>query len=69
MFTDCCKRCKYYLAEYVFVESFFGYEPKRCETYYGWCMNKRSPESLETRLKENYWCPNFTLLRGNLNDK
>ena len=47
MFTDCCKRCKYYSAEYTLVKSFFGHEPKRCKTYYGRCMNKRSPESLE----------------------
>ena len=60
MFTDCCKRCKYYLAEYTNVEFFFGHEPKYCKTYYGWCMNKRSPESLEIRLEENDWCLNFT---------
>ena len=60
MFTDCCKRCKFYSAEYTLVKSFFGHEPKRCKTYYGRCMNKRSPESLERRLEENYWCPNFT---------
>lgn len=47
MFTDCCKRCKYYSAEYTLVKSFFGHEPKHCKTYYGRCMNKRSPESLE----------------------